>query len=358
MPKYFKGGEITKKRKTLDDVAKLADVSAITVSRALRNPDVVSPELRKRINAAVHKLAYVPNLAASRLASSRSHSVGIIVPTLYNVIFAEYLQALHEVFLNSGFQVVVVNSRYSQIEEEQAIRTLLGQRVEAIIIVGVDHTPMARRLLVQSRIPVIETFELTDDPIDINIGLSQSKAGHDATKYLIDLGHQKIGFMVGNLDVRAAARLGGYKQAMQEANLPWDGLIATMPQHSKINLGSAILNTLVESRKIPDAIFCIDDNLALGALMQCRKLGLRVPEDISILGFHDLEFAAYASPSLSSVATHRRELGEFSAKAAIAAITGKSRGAENRIDLGYEIVARQSTRRHSRERNSKRQTIE
>ena len=337
-----KSGKVVK-RKTLDDVAELARVSPITVSRALRNPEIVSPELRQRIDSAVAKLGYVPNVAASRLASSRSHIVGVIVPTLYNVIFAEYLQALHEVFLLSGFQVVVVNSRYSESEEEKAIRTLLGQHVEAIIVVGVDHTPMARRLLTQSRIPVIETFELTDNPIDINIGLSQSKAGQGATKFLIDLGHRKIGFVVGQLDVRAASRLNGYKKAMQEADLSWDGLIATILNHSTINLGSAIMNMLVEERKVPDAIFCIDDNLALGALMQCRKLGLRVPDDISILGFHDLEFAAYASPSLSSVATHRRKLGELAAKIAISAMTKQLSAADRRIDLGYEIIVRQST---------------
>ena len=100
----------------------------------------------------------------------------------------------------------MVNSRYSQIEEEQAIKTLLGQRVEAIIIVGVDHTPMARRLLEQSKVPVIETFELTDDPIDMNLGLSQSQACYDATKFLINLGHKNMCFACGYLDFRPAAR--------------------------------------------------------------------------------------------------------------------------------------------------------
>ena len=329
-------------------MAKLAKVSPITVSRALRKPDVVSPELRQRIDAAVHKLAYVPNLAASRLASSRSHAVGVIVPTLYNVIFAEYLLALHEVFLDSGFQVVVVNSRYSAIEEEQAIRTLLGQRVEAIIIVGVDHTPIARRLLQQSKVPVIETFELTDDPIDINIGLSQSQAGYDATKFLINLGYRKIGFMVGYLDVRAAARLSGYRQAMTDSKLSYDGLLAHTPHHSRIAGGSAIMSNLADSRTIPEALFCIDDNFALGALMKCRELGLRVPEDISILGFHDLEFAAYASPPLSTVATHRHALGKLAAEIAIGIVSGKVCIKEKQIDLGYEIVARQSTGRNTR----------
>lgn len=338
------GVKIIKIRKTLDDVAKLAKVSPITVSRALRKPDVVSPELRRRIDAAVHQLAYVPNLAASRLASPHSHAIGVIVPTLYNIIFAEYLQALHEVFLNSGFQVVVVNSRYSLHEEEQAIRTLLGQRVEAIIIVGVSHTPLARRLLQQSKVPVIETFELTDDPIDTNIGLSQSQAGYDATKFLISLGHKNIGFASGHLDVRATARLNGYRRAMTEANFAYDGLLFQIPRHSLIAVGSMIMEKLSDGGTIPEALFCIDDNLALGALMKCRQLGLSVPEDISILGFHDLEFAAYASPSLSTVATNRYALGKLAAETVVNMISGNETTVNKQIDLGYEIVARQSTR--------------
>ena len=298
--------------------------------------------MRQRIEAAVQKLAYVPNVAASRLASSRSHSVGVIVPTLYNVIFAEYLQALHEVFLEAGFQVVVVNSRYSKDEEEKAIRTLLGQSVEAIIIVGVDHTPMATRMLKQSKIPIIETFELSQDPIGINIGLSQTRAGFDATQTLIKLGHRKIGFVLGYPDIRAAARLSGYKQAMDEANLPSDGLITSLPQHSTVALGAAILKMLSEQKKIPEAVFCIDDNLALGAMMESQRLGLRIPEDISILGFHDLEFAAYTSPTLSSVATHRYELGKLAASSAISAITSKSSFDIRQTDMGFKIVVRQS----------------
>jgi LacI family transcriptional regulator, gluconate utilization system Gnt-I transcriptional repressor len=308
----------------------------------LRQPEQVSPVLRQRIEAAVEKLAYVPNIAASRLASPRSHAVGVIVPTLYNVIFAEYLQALHEVFLDSGFQVVVVNSRYSAIEEEQAIRTLLGHRVEAIIMVGVDHTPMARRLLKQSRVPVIETFELATEPLGINIGLSQQQAGFDATEMLIKLGHRRVGFVLGLPDVRATSRLAGYQQAMEKANLSWEGLVTSLPQHSTVALGSAIMAALAEHKNMPDAVFCIDDNLALGALMQCLRLGIRVPDDISILGFHDLEFAALTSPSLSSVATRRYELGTLAANAALSAIAKASGPIIKQVDVSYKIIARES----------------
>jgi LacI family gluconate utilization system Gnt-I transcriptional repressor len=336
-----KNGRPTK-RKTLDDVAELARVSPITVSRALRNPAIVSQELRQRIESAVAKLGYFPNLAASRLASSRSHTVGVIVPTLYNVIFAEYLQAIHVEFLSAGFQVVVVNSRYSTEEEDEAVRTLLGQRVEAIIIVGTTHTAMTRRLLQRSRIPVIETFELTEDPINVNIGLSQTKAGYDATRFLIEMGNRRIGFGMGHHDIRASARLTGYKQAMEEANLSWEGLLISNPQQSTITLGSTLMDGFLAMPNHPDAIFFIDDNLALGASMKCRQLNRRVPNEISILGFHDLEFSAYASPSLSSVATHRYELGRLAAATAISMIKdGVLKQAK--IDMGYRIVARQST---------------
>ena len=309
----------------------------------MRSPDVVSPELRQRINAAVEKLAYVPNLAASRLASARNHSVGVIVPTLYNVIFAEYLRALHEVFLASGFQVVMLNSRYSETEEEQAVRALLGQRVEGMIIVGVDHTPMTRRMLKHAKIPVVETFELTDNPIDINIGLSHAEAGREATQYLLDLGHRRVGFALGTIDVRAAARMAGYKKAMTQAGLDFEELIISSPQQSSITLGSMVLADLAARGHLPEALFCIDDNVALGASMKCRELGIKVPEHISILGFHDLEFAAYVSPPLSTVGTRRYDIGKLAAETVLSTLKKSRHEVAKNVDMGFKIIERGST---------------
>jgi LacI family transcriptional regulator, gluconate utilization system Gnt-I transcriptional repressor len=302
--------------------------------------------LRKRVELAVKSLAYVPNIAASRLASSRSHAIGVIVPTLYNVIFAEYLLSLHELLVGSGFQVIVVNSRYSAEEEENAIRTLLGQRVEAIIIVGTHHTPMGRRMLQQARVPVIETFELTDDPIDINIGLSQHQAGADTTRFLLNAGHRRISFVAGHLDLRAAARFEGYRSAMEAAGLARNEQSFTMPRQSSVALGSTIMAEILQTGPLPDALVCIDDNVALGALLECRRRGINVPGDISIMGFHDLEFAACSSPSLSSVATHRYQMGKLAAEAVISIIADSTDLAARRIrqiDVGYHILAREST---------------
>lgn len=331
------------RRVTLDDVATLAGVSPITVSRVLRKPDAVSEALRQRVTAAVQELGYVPNIAASRLASSRTHAIGVIVPTLYNVIFAEYLFALHDVLVAAGFQVIVVNSRYSEQEEENAIKVLLGQRVEAIIIAGTHHTPLARQLLTRAHLPVVETFELSPDPIDLNIGMLQDRAGQAATQHLIDQGFDRVAFLAGNLDHRAQSRFDGYRQAMQQAGLQNLEIITQWQRHSSVALGSDLLALMHERGDRPEAIFCIDDNLALGAMQECRKRGIRVPDDIAIIGFHDLEFSACASPSLSSIMTRRFETGKLAAEKVLSALNSTSRQPPNQIDLGFEVIAREST---------------
>ena len=331
------------RRTTLDDVANLAGVSPITVSRVLRKPDAVSPALRLRVNAAVKELGYVPNIAASRLASSRTHAIGVIVPTLYNVIFAEYLFALHDVLVAAGFQVIVVNSRYSEIEEENAIKALLGQRVEAIIIAGIHHTPLSRQLLAKAHMPVVETFELSPDPIDLNIGMSQERAGQTATRHLIERGFRRVAFLAGNLDHRAQSRFDGYQLAMEEAELQNLEIIAHRPRHSSVALGSDLFAIMHERGDMPEAIFCTDDNLALGAMQECRKRGIRVPDDISIIGFHDLEFAACAAPSLSSIATRRFETGKLAAERVLAALNSSAASKAEQIDLGYALISREST---------------
>jgi LacI family gluconate utilization system Gnt-I transcriptional repressor len=330
-------------RATIKDVASLAKVSPITVSRAVRSPDSVSEELRVRIQAAIKKLGYVPNLAASRLASSRTQVIGLVVPTLYNVIFADYLLALHEELIGEGFHIVVVNSGYSETEEEEAVKTLLGHRAEAIVVAGIHHSALTRRLLTRSGTPVIETFELSDDPIGLNIGLSQQEAASVATQHLFGGGRRRITYFAGNLDDRALARLAGYRQAMSEAGL--EGEIATtqISRASSIQLGSDLLRKCVQDRRLPEAIFCIDDNLALGAMQECRKRRIAVPQDVAIIGFHDLEFAACLSPSLSSIATRRYETGQLAAQKLIGALKGGKPLPREQIDLGFELVPREST---------------
>lgn len=338
----------SRRRTTLSDVAAHAGVSAVTVSRALRRPEMVSADLRQRVESAVQALAYVPNQLASALASARTGTIGVLIPSLTNGVFADYLRALHDAFLPAGFQVMVLNSRYIPEEEDKAIATLLGQHPEAMILAGIDQSDRGRRLLEQAGVPVVQTMELTDDPIDINIGLSQKEAGRVATRYLLDLGHRRIGHIRARLDARSRRRYEGYRQAMEEALIQPTRLVADSARPSTVALGAQLFSELLARSPDLDALFACNDDLALGALFECHRRGIRVPQDISIIGFNDLEISASAFPSLSSVAIPRYEMGRRAAEIVSRIIRGDGqRPSERVIDVGFEIRERDSTSRRS-----------
>ena len=336
-------------RAKLSDVAARAGVSAVTVSRALRKPEMVSDSVRRRIDVAVRELGYVPNYLASALASSRTHIIGVVVPSLTNGVFVEYLKALHDAFLPQGFQVLVLNSRYTQEEEERAIATLIGHHAEAMILAGIDQTDRARKLLEGCGVPVVQTMEIAAKPIDINIGLSQRDAGYEATRYLLDLGHRRIAHIAARVDFRARRRMEGYQRAMRDAGLDGESMVIANLQQSSVKRGAELFTEILEQVPNLEALFCCNDDLALGALFECQRRGIRVPEDLSIIGFNDLEFCASAYPALSSVAIPRYEMARRAAEIVLEIIRGSgARPKQTRLDLGFEIVTRGSTARRIR----------
>ncbi len=336
------------RRATLNDVAALAGVSAVTASRALRRPEMVSADLRERVEQAVERLAYVPNQLASALASSRTGTIGVLVPSLTNGVFADYLKALHDSFLPAGFQVMVLNSRYLPVEEDKAIATMLGHHPEAMILAGIDQSDHARRMLERAGVPAIQTMEITNDPIDVNIGFSQHQAGRAATRYLLDLGHRRVAHMRARLDARSRRRMEGYRQAMDEAGIDATNYVAASPAPSTVALGAQLFSELLARTPNLEAVFTCNDDLALGALFECQRRGIRVPDDFSIIGFNDLEVCAGAFPSLSSVATPRYEMGARAAEIITRIIRGDgARPDERTIDLGFKIRERASTSRRA-----------
>jgi LacI family gluconate utilization system Gnt-I transcriptional repressor len=194
-------------------------------------------------------------------------------------------------------------------------------------------------------VPVVQTFELTNDPIDINVGLSQRQAGYAATRFLIDQGHRKIGYTAARLDARAHARMAGYNRAMEEARLDVSGVVSTTPRPSGVSVGGELLGIILDRGVNLEALFCCDDNLALGALFECQRRGIAVPDRISIIGFNDLEFAACAQPPISSVATPRYEMGRLASEIVMKIIETGERPADRRIDVGFAIRERGSTLR-------------
>lgn len=337
-----------RRRKTLSDVAARAGVSPVTVSRALRRPEMVSADLRERIERAIHELAYIPNQLASALASARTGTIGVLVPSLTNGVFSDYLRALHDAFLPAGFQLLLLNSRYLAEEEERGIATLLSQHPEAMIIAGVDQTPHSRRLLKDAGVPVVQTMELSDDPLDVNIGFSQIDAGTAATRHLLSLGHRRVGHIAARLDPRSRRRKEGYARAMAEAGLDGQSMMATTTRASTVHLGGELFNEVLTGTPNLEALFCCNDDLALGALFECQRRGIRVPDDISIIGFNDLEFCSATFPTLSSVATPRHEMARRAADIVLEIIRGSGvRPEARRIDVGFTVMQRESTRQNA-----------
>jgi len=328
----------------LSDVALAAGVSPVTVSRAIRQPDMVSEVLRQRVAEAVAELSYIPNHLASALASTRTNIVGAIVPSLTNGVFDDYVLAIEEVLQPAGFQLLVLNMHYSELEEERAIQTLLGYHPEAMIVAGVDQTERSRQLLRLAGVPVVQTMDVTDDPIDLNIGLDHGDAGVAAVRYLHELGHSKIAHLTARGDPRARRRHAGYLRQMRSLGLPTTGLVQSLPRISNTEMGRELFSKVLSDTPDVTAVFTCNDDLALGTLFECQRRALRVPEDIAIVGFNDLDFCVSSMPPLTSVSTGRQQMGRWAAQSIIEIIRGSGeRPEQRRVDVGFTIMARGSS---------------
>jgi len=325
----------------MSDVARHAGVATITVSRALRTPQRVSPQVLARVHAAVEATGYVPNLAAGTLKSQRSRIVAAIVPTLRNSIFAETAEGLAEALDAHGYQLLLANSGYSADAEERILRNLLGQQPDAVVLTGTVHTPRLRELLSGRRIPVVETWDLSDQPIDRVVGFSNLQGSRQLTHALAARGHRRIVF-VGTTDNerRAGERCAGYCQAMHELGLAPD-VFEIGGQPVSIGTGARALAGLLQRGPLPDAACFLNDYLAFGALLECQRQGLAVPGRIALAGFGDFEIAREASPSITTVRVPGYAMGQVAARLIVERLAGKADDAKE-IDLGFEVVMRDS----------------
>ena len=219
---------------------------------------------------------------------------------------------------------------------------MLGQFPEAMILAGISQTPQARKSLQQSGIPVVQTMEMTDAPIDINIGTVPTGSGLYGTRHLFELGHSHVGQISAHHDSRSRQRIEGYIQACEEFGAA--PMLASTEEPDSVPLGGLLLAELTARWAKVTAVFCGNDNLALGALFECQRRGILVPEDLSIIGFNDLEVAACSYPSLSSIATPRYEMAQRSAEIILEIIRGSgNRPKKHQIDLGFRLISREST---------------
>lgn len=334
----------TSGKPTLADVARAAEVSAITVSRVLRHPGSVSPPLRERVEREIRRFGYIPNTAARQLASARTDVIAVVIPSVTNAVFADVLRGIYDEAEGTRFQIQLGTTSYSLLKEEALVRLFAGQRPAAMLVTGADRTRDVVRLLKAMDCPVVQIMDLAAKPIDMQIGFSHAAAAHAATTHLIEKGYRRIAFLAAQMDPRSQRRIEGYSRAMHAAGLYDEDLIVTTPKPSSVAMGALLCAELLARRLDADAVQANNDDIALGSMFECLRRRIRIPEDFGIVGFNDLEVMATAHPSITSVVTHRYEMGRKAIEMLLAALDGR-RPAETTVDLGFELVPRQSTAR-------------
>lgn len=329
-----------KQSATIQDVARLAGVSTATVSRVLSKPGVVRNHTQEQVMAAVRQLDYQPVAAARALASGRTHTVGCVIPTLDHAIFARSTQAMQTTLAQAGYQLLVASHEYDPGTELELVRALQQRGVDALVLVGTDHAPRLWEALSVWRKPTLLTWSC--DPRLPSLGFDNAGAARMATEHLLGLGHRDIavisGFSAHN--DRARSRIEGVRQALTRLKLTLPPIRVT-EQAFNLEGGRLGLRKLMSSRQPPTAIFCGNDLLAVGALLEAQRMNLKVPEHLSICGIDNLEISEAINPGLTTVSLPTQDLGRIAAQYMLSAISGDVIAAQSL--LPFELVVRGST---------------
>ena len=325
----------------MEDIAREAGVSIATVSRVFNQPEVVSPETLTRVKEIAARLRYTPNLTAGSLAGNRSRIIAAVIPVITNSIFSETIDGLSTVLTGRGYQLLLGQTWYRDDQQAALIETFLGRRVDGLVLTGITRDRKVRARLKGARIPIVETWELGASPIDMLVGFSNEKAAAAAAEYLIGRGRSRLGF-IGGLDQRSGARLDGFRRAAADAGLAPPGIVRIpSPSPSSVLAGSQAISQLLDDQPGTDAVFCSNDMIALGVLVECQRRRLAVPGRLAVMGFSDLPIARAVTPSLTTVQVGAMDIGSRAATMLLEKIdTGRT--ARKRIDLGFSIVARES----------------
>lgn len=327
----------------LQDVARRAGVSTASVSRALNTPNLVSPELRDRITQAVQDLKWVPNGVAKALASLRTRTIGVMIPTLSHQNFATLIETLQQDLAAAHYTLVLCCTAASDDLRLQQARKLVEQGVECLVLVGEAHPDALFDLLRSQDIPYVITYTSGRDPRHVCIGFDNYDAGVRIAGHLLELGHHDFGMVVhesGSND-RIQQRIAGVRDTLAQSG------IAVRPQHY-VRVNSRYIASGREGmRKIlsgdrprPTALICTNDYIATGAMIEAKQLGLRIPDELSVVGFDDTDMSAHLDPPLTTIRVPSRLMGEEIAKYIIAYLETGS--ADRPSTLAAELIVRSS----------------
>lgn len=324
---------------TIRDIAREAGVSVATVSRAFANPDRVREETREKIMAVSRRNHFVVNAVARSLALRRSGLIGLVIPSIYNSIYAASTQAIQSAAEAQGYTVLIGVSEFDKAREAELIGQFMARRVEGLILTGADRERAALDMIQRDRLPFIITWHQARGR-GASVSFDNAAAAGAVVDYLHGIGHRRIALICGRsaLNDRALARKEGFLKRMASLGLeaPPEDVIECDFEFEE---GRTALRTLHARRPRPTAIFSANDIVAVGALHECRTQGLRVPEDISLVGFDDLPIAQYVTPQLTTVRVPAAAMGDRAVTLLLRAIAGETVRSER---LETELIVRGS----------------
>lgn len=323
-----------RKRPTLQHIADHLGITKMTISRYLRNPEAVAHETGLRIAEAITEFGYIPNRAPDILSNAKSRAIGVLVPSLTNQVFADVIKGIELVTDKAGYQTMLAHYGYSQEKEEQRIESLLSYNVDGIILSENHHSKRTLKMLEVANIPVIEIMDSSEIGIQQAVGFDNISAAQSMVETMISRGHKNIVYFTARMDKRTKLKMQGYEQAMRKYHLEPHSLITDEP--SSFTLGAKQLQQALAQYPDIDGIFCTNDDLAIGALFECQRLGIKVPKEMAIAGFHGHDMGQSLTPQLATVITPRLEIGKVAAQELLNRLNGIPQQSSI-INLGYQI---------------------
>lgn len=306
---------------TIEDVARAAGVSTATISRAINDPDKVAKKTRDRITAAIDALGYTPHFGARAMASSRFKTVGAVIPTMANAVFASGMQAFQEALSEAGVTLLVATTGYDPESELRQIRALMMQGASGLLLIGADRPEATRRFLALRQVPHVIAWSHSDADGEIFAGFDNRAAARTMTEHVLAQGHRQIGMIAGISEGndRVRQRIAGVQDAIADCDDAELVAMAAAPYLLE-NAGDAF-DEVWQAK--PTAIVCGSDVLAAGALVRARMRGVSVPDDVSLTGFDDIGLSLVSSPALTTVRVPQIEMGRAAARIILDQLAGQ-----------------------------------
>ena len=308
---------------TLEDVARLAGVSTASISRALNDPDKVAPATRTRIDAAIDSLGYTPNFGGRALASSRTNTVGAVIPSMANAMFASGLQAFQEELAKAGVTLLVATTGFDAEQEYAQVRSLVGQGADGLLLIGNDRPQSTWDFIDKRRVAHLVAWCNSTRDGQYYVGFDNAAAAGDAATRAMRMGHRRLALISGQTasNDRAKARRAGIIAAVdafgQGARITHD-----IEAEYLIDAGAAALDEILAQSQWPTVVLCANDALAAGAMMRARARGIGLPEDLSFVGFDDIGIARVITPALTTVRVPQEEMGRGAAQLLLGLLSG------------------------------------